>query len=83
MNIRINLWKILGKGIISFDNLAIEQLAVKDHFTEAGWKEFYMGDDGHFTMYYDAVKDEYAISSISKRHPARNNVNTFFKELRR
>ena len=76
-----NLWKIIGKGIISFDNLAIEQLDVKSHFTEEGWKKFYMGDDGKFSMYYDAVKDEFAKSSISTRIKADNTAVNFFRRI--
>ncbi len=62
---RDNLWEVIGKGVISFDNLAIEQLEVRDHFTDEAWEKFYMGDDGQFTMYYDAVEQYYAPSSIS------------------
>ena len=76
-----NLWQLLGKGFISFDNLAIEQLDVEQHFTNAHWKSIYMGDDGVFTMYYDAVKNEYAASSTSdKRIAASQTVIQYFKE---
>jgi len=63
--LRNSLWEVIGKGTISFDNLAIEQLEVRDHFTYNEWSKFYMGDDGGFTMYYDAVEQYYAPSSIS------------------
>lgn len=62
-----NIWRILNKGNISFDNLAIEQLNIDKFIIKEDWDEFYMGDDGTFTMYYDAVKNEYALSSISER----------------
>lgn len=55
----------LGKCVVSFDNLAIEQLKIKRLFTEEGWNKFYMGDDFAFTMYLDAVKQEYAPTSRS------------------
>jgi hypothetical protein len=32
-------------------------------FTTEGWDKFYMGDDFCFTMYIDAVKQEYAPTS--------------------
>ena len=32
---------------------------------ESTWKQFYMGDDGKFTMYIDTVNCEYAVSSTS------------------
>lgn len=57
---------LLGKCTLSFDNLAIEQLKVKRLFTHEGWDKFYMGDDFCFTMYIDAVKQEYAPTSRSK-----------------
>lgn len=60
-----NLYSLIGKCILSFDNLAIEQLNVKRLFTEEGWNKFYMGDDFCFTMYIDAVKQEYAPTSRS------------------
>jgi len=57
--------KYVGKCILSFDNLAIEQLNVKRLFTNEGWNKFFMGDDGQFTFYIDAVKQEYAMTSRS------------------
>ena len=62
----IDVWykilpSFLGKAIISFDNLAIEQLNVKRLFTPKGWSKFYMGDDFTFTMYIDAVKDRKSV----------------------
>ena len=38
---------------------------LQQHLTPKQWDEFYMGDDGKFTMYVDAVKQEYARSSTS------------------
>lgn len=52
--------------VVSFDNLAIQQLNVKDLLfkdKEDEWNEFYMGDDGNFTLYIDAVKEEFAKNS--------------------
>ena len=56
-------------ALISFDNLAITQLHVRDHVSKDKWDACYMGDDGEFTMYIDLVKEEYAASSVSVRHP--------------
>lgn len=66
----IDVWKkiirnLLRNVTISFDNLALEQLDVKKHFTKEGWEEFYMGDDFKFTMYIDAVNQNYAQTSRS------------------
>lgn len=54
---------------LSFDNLAIEQLELKKLLSEEDWNKYYMGDDGQFSMYIDAVKMEYAKNSISERIP--------------
>lgn len=58
--------KYLGKVHLSFDNLAIEQLKIERLFTDEGWKRFYMGDDGEYTMYVDGVEQTYAPTSRSK-----------------
>lgn len=59
--------------VLSFDNLAINQLKLKRFFTEEGWNKFYMGDDYTHTMYIDAVKQQYAPTSTS-------NVRVSFDE---
>lgn len=51
--------------VVSFDNLSIKQLDLKSIVGETKWKEFYMGDDGQYTMYVDMVKQECAKSSTS------------------
>lgn len=71
-----NLENILSKfKVVSFDNLAIEQLNVKRVVNEKDWDEFYMGDDGGFTFYIDMVKGEFSKNSISKdRYPIGNKT---------
>lgn len=52
--------------VVSFDNLAIEQLDVKELLfkdKQDEWDEFYMGDDGNFTLYIDAVNQTFAKNS--------------------
>ena len=51
--------------VLSFDNLAINQLDVKRIVPVENWDEFYMGDDGGFTFYIDVVKGEFAKNSLS------------------
>lgn len=51
--------------VVSFDNLSVEQLKIREVIGEEKWKEFYMGDDGQYTMYVDMVKQECAKSSTS------------------
>ncbi len=62
-----NLQDILTKfKVVSFDNLAIEQLNAKRVVSKEDWEEFYMGDDGNFTFYIDMVKGEFSKNSIAK-----------------
>ena len=71
-------------SVISFDNLAIKQLHVKDHLDEEQWKACYMGDDGEFTMYIDLVKEEYAVSSVSPRKRLfSNDIVEIFKDVKK
>ena len=61
--------------VVSFDNLAIEQLDVKRIVPDDEWEEFYMGDDGNYTFYIDMVKGEFAKNSISQdRYPIGNKT---------
>lgn len=62
--------------VLSFDNLAINQLNLKRFFTEDYWSKFYMGDDFVYTMYIDAVSQTFAPSSTS------NNRVSFAKDGR-
>lgn len=78
----INIWKInlplyLGKFSISFDNLALEQLNVKTLIPKEVWDSAYMGDDFTFTMYIDAVKQEYAPTSRSNDRTSVNEMSLF------
>lgn len=54
---------------VSFDNLALEQLDLKAILPPEIFEAYYMGDDGQFTMYVDAVCNTYAVSSTSERRP--------------
>ena len=55
-----------GFKVVSFDNLAIEQLHIKDKLTEKEWEIFYGGDDGTVTFFIDLVKGVFARSSLSR-----------------
>ena len=57
--------------VVSFDNLAIEQLNVKELLfknKQNEWDEFYMGDDGNFTLYIDAVNQTFAKNSCMPKN---------------
>ena len=62
-----NLDDILnGFKVVSFDNLAIEQLHIKDRLSDKEWEMFYGGDDGTVTFFIDLVKGVFAKSSLSQ-----------------
>lgn len=75
--------KIVNDGwfkCISFDNLAIKQLEPKRLMSDKDYKEFYMGDDGSFSLYVDSVKREFAKSSVSvERFPMMDDIADMFK----
>jgi hypothetical protein len=69
--------------VVSFDNLAIKQLDPKRLMSDEKWNEFYMGDDGNFTMYIDLVNQEFAQSSVStERHPIMDNIKDMFEKIK-
>lgn len=55
-----------GFKVVSFDNLAIEQLHLKGRLNEKEWEMFYGGDDGTVTFFIDLVKGVFAKSSLSQ-----------------
>jgi hypothetical protein len=68
---------------VSFDNLAIGQLDVRRLMSKDQWDEFYMGEEGQFTMYVDSVNKEYAMSSVSiDRHPLLDDISPMFADVR-
>lgn len=72
-----------GFKVVSFDNLAITQLKLKRLFNAREWNEFYMGDDGQFTMYIDLVKKYFANNSISTvRYDLLDNIENMFKVIK-
>ena len=57
---------INGFKVVSFDNLAIEQLHIKDRLSDKEWEMFYGGDDGTVTFFIDLVKGVFARNSLSQ-----------------
>ena len=75
--------------VVSFDNLAIEQLEPQRLMSEDEWAEFYMGDDGitgEFTsasMYVDMVERKYAHNSCSTdRYDLLNTIEEMYESLK-
>lgn len=54
---------------VSYDNLAIDHLGIKDQIPKEVWDKRYMGDEGQFSMYIDLVEYEYAKSSCERTKP--------------
>lgn len=72
--------------VVSFDNLAIKQLDVKNSLQKSDWDKFYMGDDGQHTMYIDLVENVYAPSSTSKNRvpiPYSQHVVDMFENVKK
>lgn len=65
--------------LISFDNLALEQLNINNKLAKEYWEQHYMGDDGRFTMYIDGVDETYAISSVSHTRHRLLRKDTIFQ----
>lgn len=70
--------------ILSFDNLALDQLNVRRFLTDEQWQEFYMGDDGGYTFYIDMVAGKFAKNSLStKRYDIGNKtIDEMFSIIR-
>lgn len=68
--------------VVSFDNLCIEQLNVRNIIGEKMWKKHYMGNDGTHTFYIDLVNKKFAKTSISdKQYDLLDNVDDMFKVI--
>ena len=71
--------------VVSFDNLAIEQLAVKRLVSDEKWNEFYMGDDAQYTFYLDLVDQKFSKNSIApeyERYDLLDSVDEMFERIR-
>lgn len=74
-----------GFEVVSFDNLAIQQLQLREMFPKETWDTIYMGDDGEFTFFIDAVSKKYGVSSLQSANtmwPITDNVDEMFAHVR-
>lgn len=70
--------------VVSFDNLAINQLHVQKHLPEEQWEEFYMGDDGNYTFYIDMVDGTFGKNSLAtERFPIMDSIDEMFQKILR
>lgn len=68
---------------LSFDNLAIEQLKPERLFKDpAVYQRQYMGPEGQFSMYVDAVTETFALSSYSAERFGWSNMQDMFAQVR-
>lgn len=68
---------------LSFDNLAIDQLKPERLFKDpAAYQQQYMGPEGQFSMYIDAVTETFALSSYSAERFAWSNMRDMFAQVR-
>lgn len=81
-----NLSDMMSKfEVLSFDNLAIEQLGIRELLSKKEWDQFYAGDDGTYTYYIDMVERKFAINSIAppdKRYDLLDSVDDMFRKIR-
>lgn len=72
--------------VVSFDNLALEQLDIKNQVSKEEWEQGWQGEEGSITMYIDAVKGVFAQNSIApldKRYKLTNNVRNMFRKIQK
>ena len=88
--LRENIGQIIKEkwfNVVSFDNLALEQLDIQNscNIPEDKWGEMYMGDDGQFTFYVDLVEGKFARNSISEERYEMEDMTSeeMFKIIRR
>ena len=68
--------------VVSFDNLAIEHLNVESLVKEDRWDKLYMGDEGQYTFFIDAVNKKFAVSSLSEtQYDLMDNVDDMFRYI--
>lgn len=70
---------------IAFDNLALEQLNIKDSLTTEEWEKFYMGKEFSHSMYIDAVEGIFSPSSRDSFRMSWDDIDilSFFKKYKK
>jgi hypothetical protein len=81
-NIQTWVWwvsRLFKHKVVSFDNLAVDQLRIRRFFKDDQWEEFYQGEH---SFYIDAVAQIFAPSSRSaRRRPWDITIEEYFKQL--
>jgi hypothetical protein len=83
-NTESNLDWIFNKfKVVSFDNLALRQLNIREHVDDDLWNLFYQGSDATHTMYIDLVKREFAAASTSAdRYKLMDTIDNMFAKVK-
>lgn len=77
------LFHVAQSHHLSFDNLAIEQLKPQRLFQDPqAYARQYMGPEGQFSMYVDAVTETFALSSYSAERFGWSNMQDMFGQVR-
>ena len=70
-------------AVVSFDNLSLRHLDMKSKLSEKEWDALYMGDEGQYTFFIDAVNKKFAVSSlIEEKYDLMDNVDDMFRKVR-
>jgi MoaA/NifB/PqqE/SkfB family radical SAM enzyme len=68
---------------VSFDNLSLKQLNIKDKLSKEEWQEFYQGDDGNISFYVDAINEKISKSSLETTMlPLKDDIREMFKNIK-
>lgn len=71
------------KHILSFDTLAISQVYPQRLFSDPRqYAKRFMGEEGQYSMYVDAVTQTYAVSSYAKRRLPWHGLSGMFQNVR-
>lgn len=72
-------------AVISFDNLAIQQLDVRRILSDEQWEEFYQGDEGSSTFAIDLVDGTFGRNSMAtgdEVYPILDDIREMFKVIK-
>lgn len=72
-------------AIISFDNLAIEQLMVRDLLSDDEWALCYQGNDGTSTFAIDLVDGVFGMNSMADKehqYPIMDSIDDMFDKIK-
>lgn len=70
-------------AVVSFDNLSLQHLDMKSKLPEKEWDALYMGDEGQYTFFIDAVNKKFAVSSLTEeKYDLMDSVDDMFRKVR-